>query len=82
MPRVSIAGSAGDAFTGGVREFDVAATSFRRLVQELDSRFPGFGPQIENSMALAVDGTIYQDAYGATFGPDSEVVLIPRISGG
>ncbi len=33
-------------------------------------------------MAVAIDGEIFQDAYSAQFGPDSEVVLIPKIGGG
>jgi hypothetical protein len=33
-------------------------------------------------MAVAIDGEIFQDAYSASFGEDSEVVLIPKIAGG
>ena len=33
-------------------------------------------------MALAIDGEIYQDGYLAPLGPDSEIVLIPKIGGG
>ena len=33
-------------------------------------------------MAVAIDGVIYQDAYGAKLAPDSEIVLIPKIAGG
>ena len=33
-------------------------------------------------MAIAIDGEIFQDALTAEFGADSEIVLIPRISGG
>ena len=33
-------------------------------------------------MAIAIDGEIYQDAYGASFDQDSEIVLIPKIAGG
>jgi molybdopterin synthase sulfur carrier subunit len=82
MPNVLISGSACQRFTGGQSELAVAATTFRRLVLELDERFPGLGKQVEEGMAIAIDGEIFQDAYGATFGPDSEVVLIPKIGGG
>ncbi len=82
MPRVVISGSTLRAYTRGASEFDVSATSFRRLVGELEERFPGLGRQVEEGMAIAIDGTIYQDAYGATIGPDSEVYLIPKIGGG
>ena len=49
---------------------------------ELEQRFPGLGRQVEDSMAVAIDGEIYQDAYAAELNPDSEIVLIPKIGGG
>jgi molybdopterin converting factor small subunit len=82
MPKVLISGSACQRFTGGKSEFEVTATTFRRLVLELEQRFPGLGKQVEEGMAVAIDGEIFQDAYCATFGADSEVVLIPKIGGG
>jgi molybdopterin converting factor small subunit len=68
--------------TGGQSEFEVEATNFRRLVLELERRFPGLGTQVEESMAIAIDGEIFQDAYDASFAADSEIVLIPKIGGG
>ncbi len=82
MPRVVISGSACHRFTGGQSEFDVAASNFRQLVSELDGRFPGLGRQVEDGMAIAVDGEIYQDAYGVALPAGSEIVLIPKIGGG
>ena len=58
------------------------ATNFRRLILELEKRFPGLGVQVEESMAIAIDGIIYQDSYEAPLRPDSEIVLIPKIAGG
>jgi sulfur-carrier protein len=58
------------------------ANNFRRLILELDRRFPGLGHQIDEGMAVAIDGVIYQDAYQTQLDPDSEVVLIPKIGGG
>ncbi|MEJ0020596.1 MAG: MoaD/ThiS family protein [Acetobacteraceae bacterium] len=82
MPKVVISGNVGQRFTGGLAEFEVAATTFRRLVLELEQRFPGLGQQVEEGMAVAIDGEIYQDAYAAVLRPDSEIVLIPKIGGG
>jgi sulfur-carrier protein len=82
MPTVVISGSSCQRFTGGRTELEVAATTFRRLVLELEQRFPGLGKQVEDSMAVAIDGEIYQDAYAAELRPDSEIVLIPKIGGG
>jgi molybdopterin converting factor small subunit len=82
MPKVLLSGSACQRFTGGKTELEVEATTFRRLVLELETRFPGLGKQVEDSMAVAIDGEIFQDAYGAQLRPESEIVLIPKIAGG
>ena len=82
MPRVVISDSAARRFTGGVTELEVEANNFRRLVLELDRRFPGFGHQVEEGMAIAINGEIFQDAYLVPLAPDSEIFLIPKIGGG
>jgi molybdopterin synthase sulfur carrier subunit len=82
MPHVVISGSGWRHFTGGQSEFEVAATTFRRLILELDQRFPGMGKQVEDGMAVAINGEIFQDAYDAKLNEDSEIVLIPKIGGG
>ena len=82
MPHVVLASSNGREFTGGLAEFDVGATTVRRMILELEARFPGFGDFVERRMAIAIDGEIHQDSYGAELGPDTEVVLIPKIGGG
>ena len=82
MPRVVISGQAARPFTGGLSELDVEATNFRRHVHELERRYPGLGHQVEEGMAVAIDGEIFQDAYLAAFNPDSEIYLIPKIGGG
>jgi molybdopterin converting factor small subunit len=83
MPTVVISsGSPSLHYTDGVTEFEVAATTFRRLVLELEQKFPGLGKQVEEGMAIAIDGEIYQDAYSAELKPNSEIVLIPKIGGG
>jgi molybdopterin synthase sulfur carrier subunit len=83
MPKVVLAsGSACQRLTGGQMEFEVEATNFRRLIQELETRFPGLGKQVEEGMAIAVDGEIFQDSYAVPLRADSEIVLIPKIGGG
>ena len=67
---------------GGKTELEVQADTFRRLVRELNERFPGLGTQVEEGMAIAIDGEIYQDAYGVALKPESEIYLIPKIAGG
>lgn len=82
MPRVILSGMAARRFTGGETVFDIEADTVRRMITELDRRFPGLGNQIDEGMAVAIDGEIYQDAWQASLGPDSEIVLIPKIGGG
>jgi molybdopterin synthase sulfur carrier subunit len=60
----------------------VEANNLGRLILELDQRFPGLGHQIDERMAVAIDGEIYQDAYLVPLRPESEIYLIPKIGGG
>ena len=82
MPRVTTISSRVRDFTGGIDSFDVEALTIRALIRELDERFPGLGEHVEEAMAIAIDGEIHQDALGASLLSSSEVVLIPKISGG
>ena len=82
MPTVVLTGDAARALAGGASELVVAATSFRRLVSELDVRFPGLGRLVDEGMAVAIDGVIFQDAYAVALAENSEIVLIPKIAGG
>jgi sulfur-carrier protein len=82
VPKVVLSGTALLHFTGGERELEVAASTFRRLILELNERYPGLGTEIEEGMAIAIDGEIYQDAYGAVLRPGSEIYIIPKIAGG
>jgi len=69
-------------FTGGLMEFEVEADTVRRLIAELEARFPGFGDYVDRRMAIAIDGEIHQEAWSSPIGPASEVYLIPKIGGG
>ena len=83
MPKVVLSsGSAAQQLAHGQTEFEVEATTFRRLVLELEQRFPGLGKQVEEGMAVAIDGEIFQDSYSAVLKPGSEIYLIPKIGGG
>ena len=82
MAHVVAVGGDCTRFTDGVDEFDVAATSVRGLILELEARYPGLGDYIDRRMAIAIDGEIHQDAYGAALSETSEVYLIPKIGGG
>jgi hypothetical protein len=42
------------------------------MVLELDRRYPGLDREIEESMAVAIAGGIFQNAYLAPLNPESE----------
>ena len=82
MARVIVSGQMCKPYMGDVTELDVEATNIRALIRELDARYPGLGAQVDESMAVAIDGVICQDTYLEPIRPDSEVCLIPKIAGG
>jgi molybdopterin converting factor small subunit len=67
--------------TGGLDTVEVDASRIRDLIAELTARFPRLADQLD-TMAVAVDGEIYQDPGYQAVGRDSEVHFVPRIAGG
>ncbi|MEX0619202.1 MAG: MoaD/ThiS family protein [Pseudohongiellaceae bacterium] len=66
----------------GTVKIQVAASSIRELLRELDSRYPGLGARLRLGVAVAIDGEIYSDPLLQALNPDSEVHFIPPIEGG
>ena len=69
------------SFTGGERETQTLAETYRDLVRELIERWPELEESLERT-AVAIDGQIYQDAFLEPIAPDSEVFFMARIEGG
>ena len=69
-------------YTGDVTELDVDAASVRQLFRKLGEKFPELASHLEEGLAVAIDGQIYQDALLEPIGPDSEVHILPQIAGG
>lgn len=69
-------------FTDGKAEVEVDASDFKELLDKLVRDYPGLKPQIERGVSLALDGKIYKEAWFTEIGPDSEVVLMPLMTGG
>jgi 4,5-dihydroxyphthalate decarboxylase len=81
MARVVLVGNLAQ-LTGGVAEFQLPVTSVKQLFQQLTELHPALGPHLEEGVAVAIDGQIYQDTLLEPIGPDSEVFVLPQIAGG
>ncbi|MGE5510965.1 MAG: MoaD/ThiS family protein [Bacteroidota bacterium] len=69
-------------YTGGITELDVKAGSVHQLFARLAEQFPELEPHLEEGLAVAIDGQIYQDALLEPIGEESEVHILPQIAGG
>ncbi len=67
---------------GGRGELELPAANVRQLLRLLGERYPALKLHLEEGLAVAIDGQIYQDAWFEPISPDSEVHLVPRIAGG
>jgi len=81
MARVVLVGNLAQ-ITGGVAEFQLSATSVKQLFQQLTELHPALGRHLEDGVAVAIDGQIYQDALFQEIGAGSEVFILPQIAGG
>lgn len=81
MVKVTIWGSLRFA-TDGQAEVKVDARNFKELLDRLAADYPGMKPQIDRGVSLALDGKIYREAWFTEIGPDSEVILMPYMTGG
>ena len=83
MARILLTDSLSKQFTGGAGDFDIAAPTVRKLIRELEARYPGLGAQVEEGfISVAIDGEIHQDAFLEELREDSEVAFLPAIRGG
>ncbi len=69
-------------FTGGVTELEVEANSIRQLFVRLGEKFPELAPHLEDGLAVAIDGQIYQETLIQPIEPNSSVQILPQIAGG
>lgn len=69
-------------YTGGAAEVEVSALNYRDLVDELSRVFPRLTPDTIRRQAIAIDGMVIHEPLLESFGPDSRLVLVPRIAGG
>jgi molybdopterin converting factor small subunit len=81
LARVVLSGTL-KQLAGGDSELELDASNVRQLLRALSERYPALAPHLDSGYAIAIDGQIFQDAWFAPIGPDSEVHLLPAIRGG
>ena len=69
-------------FIAGQIEHQVPGLTIRALARELEYRYPGIIKHLEDGVAVAIDGEIYQNAFLEKVEPNSEVAFMPPIEGG
>ena len=81
MARISLASNLAP-YTGGETALELDVGNVRQLFRALGERYPDLAPHLESELAVAIDGTIYQESLLAPIGPESEVTLFNKIAGG
>ena len=81
--RVTLSSGFSRRYTGGVREFEVAARNLRGVIKALDKLYPGLGAHLEEETTVAIDGEIHdQPAYFQKIRQGCEIFFIPKLEGG
>jgi molybdopterin converting factor small subunit len=81
MARVILIGTM-TQLTGGIREVEIEAATIAQVLRGLYARFPALGDNLADSVAVAIDGQIFQDDLIQPIPPDAEVHILPKIAGG
>ena len=82
MAKVVLQSHVAERFANGQIEHEFTADNVRRLIQQMDERFPGIGKYLSSKTAIAIDGEIFQDPFLEPIQVDSEVYFLPMIEGG
>ncbi|MDA0979228.1 MAG: MoaD/ThiS family protein [Proteobacteria bacterium] len=78
---VSLSGPVREA-ADGLASIEIEASTIRELLERLTDRYPKMARQMEQGIAVSINGTIYRDSWNTPIPEDAEVYLIPRIAGG
>lgn len=81
MPKIQLMRPLGEVWFAGAEQLEIDAANLFTLVAALDARAPGFAAEAELHYAFAVDGRVVAD-WATPLTPASEVLILPRISGG
>ena len=74
--------------TGGVAQVEVEGTTLRQLIQGVEDRFPAIserlvqGDDLSPGLTVAIDGELSTLGLFARVARDSQIHIVPAISGG
>ena len=81
MVQVMLGGTLKSA-AGGRATFEVEASDIKELLARLGEACPALKPRLDQGVAVSIDGRIYRNAWFEPVPPESEVYILPRMSGG
>ena len=81
MPEINLSGSLRDA-AGGAASISIEAATIRELLRKLVDRYPAMQGNVDEGIAVSINGDIYRDNWGEPIPVDAEIFLLPRIAGG
>lgn len=69
-------------FTNSQDQFEIDARDIRGLFRELTRLHPDVKPHLEEGIAVAINGEIFQDSWFEPIPEGAEVTIMPAIGGG
>ena len=70
------------AAADGVASVSISAVTIRELLRELVEQYPGMQNQLNDGIAVSVNGEIFRDSWSEEIPEGAEIFLLPRIQGG
>ena len=70
------------AAADGAASVSISAVTIRELLRELVKQYPCMQSQLDEGIAVSVNGEIFRDSWSEQIPEDAEIFLLPRIQGG
>ena len=70
------------AAADGAASVLISAATIRELLRELVKQYPGMQNQLDDGIAVSVNGQIFRDNWSKKIPKGAEIFLLPRIQGG
>ena len=70
------------AAADGAASVAINAATIRELLRELVKHYPDMQSQLDDGIAISVNGQIFRDSWSEIIPEDAEVYVLPRIQGG